>query len=179
VIEEALASLKRGGEKERERERERVQTDCLRCLCVVWSTNCSYQNEPKRRNYSRNQLPTKRQIEPPGPPPKKRKQNSVGTGPLWETADDRKFSQRFSIKCVCFEVCARRPPTLVLKYTPNNRLGNFPEIWIHLIAHWFWIPFAHCGSQSKEPVDTRFSMIRGPWFSSTPNNRLRSRQRRK
>jgi hypothetical protein len=108
VIEEALASLKR----ERDRDREsRVQTDCLRCLCVVWSTNCSYQNEPKRRNYYRNQLPTKRQIQPPGPTPKKKnKQNSVVTGPLWGTADDRKFSQRFSIKCVCFEVCAPPPP---------------------------------------------------------------------
>jgi hypothetical protein len=57
---------------------------------------------------------------------------------------------------------------LVLQSIPNNRLGNFPEIWIHLIAHWFWIPFARCGSQSKQPIDTLFSMIRGPWFVKHP-----------
>ncbi len=125
MIEEALASLKRG--RERERERESRQTACAACVLCGRPTVATRMSQ-KGAITTVISCP---QNDKSTPPPPKKQTNSVVTGPLWETTDDRRFSQRFSIKCVCFEVCARRPPshTLVLKSIPNyNRLGNFPEI---------------------------------------------------
>ncbi len=148
-----MASLKRERERERESPESR-QTACAACVLCGRPTVATRMSQKGAITTVISCLQNDKS-NPPAPHQKKNKQNSVVTGPLWETADDRKFSQRFSIKCVCFEVCARRrpPPTLVLQSIPNNRLGNFPEIWIRLIAHWFWILFARCGSQSKQPGD--------------------------
>lgn len=71
--------------------------------------------------------------------------------------------------CVLWSLCPPPPPTLVLKSIPNNRLGIFPEIWIHLIARplvldsicplWFSIK-----STSWYPVinDTRAVVLKHP-----------------
>jgi len=47
-------------------------------------------------------------LQPPVTPRPAPRNGCPGRNP--RMSDDRKFSQRFSIKCVYFEVCARRPP---------------------------------------------------------------------
>ncbi len=108
MIEEALASLKR----ETERERESRQTACAACVLRGRPTVATRMSQKGAITTVISCLQNDKSNPPTPPPNKKNKQNFVVTGALWETPDDRKFLQRFSIKCVYFEVCARRPRPL-------------------------------------------------------------------